>query len=74
MMWKSLDKATAWQWEQAGKDDSDAFNELKAKGMSINTLTSAQAKLFQEKTDSIYKESEKGIGKAWIDKFVQANK
>ncbi|HSB03803.1 MAG TPA: TRAP transporter substrate-binding protein [Thermodesulfobacteriota bacterium] len=73
MMWKALDKATKYQWEQAGKDDNEAFNELKQKGMTVNTLTPAQAKLFQDKTQSIYQESEKGIGKKWIDKFIQAN-
>ena len=74
MIWKAVDKGTKWQWEQAGKDDNEAFNELKAKGMAINTLTPGQAKLFQDKTESIYKESEKGIGKVWIDKFIQANR
>ncbi len=71
---KAVQKATAWQWEQAGKDDTAAFEELKAKGMTVNTLTPAQAKAFQQKTDSVYKESESSIGKKWIDRMIEANK
>jgi tripartite ATP-independent transporter DctP family solute receptor len=72
MIWKAMDKATQWQWGQAGKDDQEAFEILKAK-MTVNTLTPAERKLFQEKTQVVYKEEEKSIGKKWIDQFVQAN-
>ena len=74
ILWKGMEKATQWQWEQAGKDDSAAFEELKAKGMAVNTLTPAAAKTFQQKTESVYKESEPSIGKKWIDRFMEANR
>jgi TRAP-type transport system periplasmic protein len=73
-MWKGVQKATAWQWEQAGKDDTAAFDELKAKGMTVNALTPAAAKAFQQKTEAVYKESESSIGKKWIDRMLEANK
>jgi tripartite ATP-independent transporter DctP family solute receptor len=73
-IWKAMEKATEYQWGQAGKDDEEAFQELMNNGMSINKPQASQMELFRKKTASVYEEQEKSIGKAWIEKFVNANK
>ncbi|MBD3305005.1 DctP family TRAP transporter solute-binding subunit [candidate division KSB3 bacterium] len=73
-IWEAMATATEYQWEQAGKDDQAAFDELVEKGMTVNRLTLEQVKLFQEKTQSVYDEESESIGQEWIDKFVEANK
>jgi tripartite ATP-independent transporter DctP family solute receptor len=70
---KGIEKGTQYSWQQAGKEDEEAFQDLKGKGMTVNTLTPAQSKLFRDKSESVYKENEKSIGKQWIAKFLQAN-
>ena len=73
ILWKGIEKGTQYSWAQGGKEDDEAFQDLKSKGMVVNTLTPAQAKLFRDKTESVYKENEGSIGKKWIDRFLQAN-
>ena len=70
---KGIEKGTKYSWEQGGKEDDEAFQDLKSKGMLVNVLTPAQAKLFRDKTIGVVKENEQAIGKKWIDRFVQAN-
>jgi len=73
ILWKGVEKGTQFSWQQAGKEDAEAFQDLKSKGMTVNTLTPAQSKAFRDKTTSVYKENETTIGKKWVDKFLQAN-
>ena len=74
ILWKGIEKGTQYSWGQAGKEDAEAFQDLKSKGMVVNTLTPAQTKLFRDKTEGVYKENEATIGKKWIDQFLQANR
>ena len=73
MIWQAMAKATQWQWDQAGKDDQEAFQELLNNGMIINKPTPADMKLFRDATKGVYGEEEASIGKVWVDKFVEAN-
>ena len=70
--WQALAKATEYQWEQAGKDDQAAYQELVDNGMTVNRPE--QIQLFQEATKSVYEGEAESIGQDWIDKFVEANK
>jgi len=73
ILWKGVEKGTQYSWAQAGKEDAEAFQDLQSKGMVVNKLTPEQAKLFRDKSMSVYKENEGTIGKKWIDGFLQAN-
>jgi tripartite ATP-independent transporter DctP family solute receptor len=73
-IWQAMAKATEYQWEQAGKDDQAAYQELVDGGMEINKPGPAEIDLFREATKAVYDEQGASIGQEWIDKFVEANK
>lgn len=45
---KALDKATAWNWENANKANEDAYVKMAAQGATINDLTPAQRKAWAD--------------------------
>ncbi|MBI4247159.1 MAG: DctP family TRAP transporter solute-binding subunit [Candidatus Rokubacteria bacterium] len=66
--------ATDFQRKQAVEDDLRCLEELKKKGMQVNTMSTPALAKFRELTQPVYKEFERELTKELIDRFVAANK
>ena len=66
--------ATEFQRKQAAEDDLKCLDQLKQKGMQVNTMSPAALATFRATTLPVYKEFEKELTKELIDRFAAANK
>ncbi|MBI4609426.1 MAG: DctP family TRAP transporter solute-binding subunit [Candidatus Rokubacteria bacterium] len=66
--------ATEFQRKQAAEDDLKCLEQLKQKGMQVNTMSPPALEKFREVTLPVYKEFEKELTKDLIDRFAAANR
>lgn len=85
-LWDSFDKETQDILRQAAKEaceyqikvnreeEAQQLADMKAKGVTVTTLTPAQVKAFQDKMGPVYAAHEEAIGKDLLDIFRAAGK